>query len=135
MAEILYIDGGCEGNSQPDMHKRRMVAVVTRADGSVVSEQRAEGGSNNIAELLAVRDALLWCQDSGIHDVQVFTDSKNNLAWVDGSKVGKSINDRVRVLALRSQIAFLRTDIHLALTWIPRASNKAGHYIEQEYAL
>lgn len=129
----LYVDGGCEGNDQPDVSKRRMVMVVTDAEGRVLSEQTADGGSNNIAELYAVRNALQWCVDSGVTQVEVLTDSRNNLSWVNGSKVGKAINDRARVLMLRDDIGQLRTRVALTLLWISRETNKAGHYIEHVY--
>lgn len=131
---VLYVDGGCTGNSQRDLALRRMVMVVTDDHGRVLSEQTAEGGSNNIAELIAVRDALRWCLGRQITDVVVRTDSQNNLAWVNGSRVGKTINDLERVLVLRDEIARLRKTVALTLEWIPRASNKAGHYIERIYA-
>ena len=58
----LYIDGGCSGNNQPDMTKRRMIAAVTDSEGQILMEDQILGrGSNNIAELWAVMLALTWC--------------------------------------------------------------------------
>lgn len=130
----LYVDGGCEGNEQRDITKRRMVMVVTDSVGVVLSEETANGGSNNIAELCAVRNALQWCVDHDVTIAEVLTDSRNNLSWVNGHKVGKAINDRGTVLRLKDEIGELRTRVALTLLWIPREGNKAGHYIERVYA-
>jgi ribonuclease HI len=132
---VLYVDGGCSGNDQRDMTKRRMVAVVTDDTGVVLSERRETGGSNNIAELMAVHDALVWATSQYQHDVEARTDSRNNLSWVNGKKVGKSVNDRATVLDLRVRIATLRQRVCLTLTWVPRDENKAGQYIEGTYSL
>lgn len=131
----LYVDGGCSNNGQTDMALRRMVSVVTTEDGTVLAEEREAGGSNNIAELIAVHCALLWCAANDISAVEVVTDSRNNLSWVNGTKVGKGINDRGRVLALKAAIAALRRKVSLRLTWVPREQNVAGHYIEAHYGL
>ena len=98
---VVYVDGGCSGNGQRDLTKRQMVMVVTDPHGQVLSEERERGGSNNIAELAAIRDALVWCRQSHIVDVEVCTDSRNNFSWVYGKKVGRAINDRALVLKLK----------------------------------
>lgn len=131
----LYVDGGCSNNDQTDMTLREMVSVVTTEMGTVLFEEGEPGGSNNIAELIAVHAALQWCLANDVVEVEVFTDSKNNLAWVNKTKVGKRINDRGRVLALKAAIAALRRKVHLTLTWVPREHNVAGHYIERTYGL
>ena len=77
---ILYTDGGCMGNEQRDCSKRNMVAVVSDERGHILVDKYQEGGSNNIAELLAVKEALLWCVAHKIDDVEIRTDSRNNLA-------------------------------------------------------
>jgi ribonuclease HI len=135
MKITLYTDGGCSGNDQPDLAKRQMIAVVALTNGDVVVDKHQEGGSNNIAELLAVKEALLWASVNGYKDVKLKTDSRNNFAWVFGKKVGKHLNDRDHVLALKSSIAGILTDVKLEMFWVPRGENIAGHYIEQQYNL
>jgi len=132
---ILYTDGGCSGNEQLDIRKRKMVAVVSDQTGKIVVEKTQEGGSNNIAELLAVKEALLWAINQKFDEVEIRTDSRNNLAWALGKKVGKKINDRNSVLALKAVIDSCKTAIELDIVWIPRGSNVAGMYIEQKYQL
>jgi ribonuclease HI len=131
----LYADGGCAGNEQRDCFKRKMVAVVSDDQGHILIDKHQEGGSNNIAELLAVKEALLWCVANKIGDVEIRTDSRNNLAWVLGKKIGKKLNDRDAVLNLKTAIDACRSKVNLTLTWIPREQNLAGHYIQHKYQL
>jgi len=132
----LYVDGGCSGNGQRSPTKRRMVSVVTDETGVVLTERFADGGSSNIAELSAVRDAVSWCGMMGIVQATIMTDSKNNLAWTFGRRVGKAINDRETVLAIKTEItaAFI-AGFDLTMKWIPRDENLAGHYIERVHTL
>jgi ribonuclease HI len=117
------------------MTKRRMVMVVADENGTVLRERKRPGGSNNIAELEAVRDALEWCVDHQVRRVEIRTDSRNTLAWVFGRKVGKKLNDLQTVLQLRAEVAALRARIDLRMTWVPRDVNTAGIYIEGRYGV
>ncbi len=132
---VLYVDGGCSGNDQRDVLRRRMVAVVTDARGAVLSNAEYPGGSNNIAELMAVRDALVLAASMAIGSIVVRTDSRNNFAWVLGRKLGPKLNDRTAVERVRATIAELRTTVSLRLEWVPREQNLAGQYIEKTYGL
>lgn len=131
----LHTDGGCSGNGQKDLSKRKMIAVVTDEGGNVIIEKYQEGGSNNIAELLAVKEALMWSFNHGIKDVTIQTDSRNTISWVNGSKVGKKINDRDTVMNLKTAISALLQSIKLELIWKPREENWAGIHIENKYSL
>jgi ribonuclease HI len=133
--KILFTDGGCSGNEQRDPKRRQMIAVVTDENGSILVEKTREGGSNNIAELLAVKEAMAWAVDNEHDQIEIRTDSKNNLAWVLGTNVGKKINDRDAVLALKSSIDSLKRTVKIKLVLIPRSRNKAGHYIENKRPL
>lgn len=127
---ILFSDGSCLGNHQPDPTKRMMVAVVTDSSGGVLIEKHEHGGSNNIAELWAVREGLAWAAENGCNPVEIRCDSKNTLAWAAG-RIGQGLNDREAVLELYESIMGFRQNVHLDLVWVPRASNLAGQYIEQ----
>jgi ribonuclease HI len=98
---VIYTDGGCAGNEQKDLTRRRMIAVATDERGAVLTETKQAGGSNNIAELLAVRDALSWCCSHKVPVVEIRTDSRNNFSWVLGNNVGEQVNDRDTVLQLK----------------------------------
>jgi ribonuclease HI len=132
---ILYTDGGCSGNEQRDMNKRQMIACVSDQRGNILVEKKETGGSNNIAELLAVKEAVMYAIMHKHEDVEIRTDSKNNLAWVFG-KVGKKMNDRDAVLNLKTVIDTARASLkHFDLTWVPRDENRAGIYLEAKYSL
>ena len=105
------------------------------SDVSILVEKPQEGGSNNIAELLAVKEALAWAVAHKHDEIEIRTDSTNNLAWVLGTRVGKKINDRDAVLALKSSIDSLKSVVKCKLVHIPRSQNKAGHYIENKCRL
>jgi ribonuclease HI len=90
---ILFTDGGCLNNDQHDVSKRRMIAVVSDRTGAVLVERWQNGGSNNIAELWAVNEALKRAKDHEWNAVEVRTDSRNNFAWSAG-RIGKKLNDR-----------------------------------------
>jgi ribonuclease HI len=131
----LYIDGGCSGNWQRDMSKRTMVAVVTDGHGDVVSEWRGSGGSNNIAELIALRDALTYADYHRWPSVVIYTDSQNIIAWARSGKPGKKLNDRTRVLELLVKVSQLMQSVYTELRWVPRDRNLAGHVIEAKDGL
>jgi ribonuclease HI len=134
MKTILHTDGGCSGNDQPHASKREMIAVVADANGNVLVETQVHGGSNNIAELLAVKEALVWATEHGYESIEIRTDSRNNLAWVAG-RIGNKLNDRGAVLDLYKTISLLRERVQVDLVWIPRDANLAGQYIEARYGL
>src|SRR5215831_4089737 len=101
---ILYTDGGCSGNQQRIIKDRNMVAVVSDAAGKILIDRQERGGSNNIAELLAVKEALEWCVANSLADVEITTDSKNNLSWVQELNIRKKIYDRNTIFALKASI-------------------------------
>ena len=89
---------------------------------------------HNIAELLAVKEALVWATEHGYEAIEIRTDSRNNLAWAAG-RIGNGLNDRGAVLELYDSINRLRERVQLDLVWIPRGTNLAGQYIEARYGL
>lgn len=112
-----------------------MIAVVSDDKGNVLVERKEKGGSNNIAELMAVDEALKYCIKNNIANVEIRTDSKNNFAWVLGRKVGKNVNDKSKVMQIKESIRQARTKVYLHLKWVGRDSNLAGHYIENNYSV
>lgn len=127
---ILYIDGGCLGNGQEDLTKRVMRAVVTDIDGVVVFDQIRQGGSNNIAELWALVEAVSWARRQGWRELVVRTDSKNTIAWAF-RQPGRKVNDREAVLRLQSAlIEAAAGQISVRFEWVPRDENTAGIFIE-----
>ena len=112
----LFTDGSCD-NFQ-DIKDRTMVIVVTDDTGAVLVEKTKVGGSSNIAELWGVAEAMLWAKESQVAEIEVFTDSRNNLAWLKGN-VGKKLNDRNAVMDLLTAIENLKRCVNMSVSWIP----------------
>ena len=129
MPVLLYADGACLSNDQRDASQRSMRAVVSDGLGTIVVNVTQSGGSNNIAELWAIELALEWARDNGHNAVEIKTDSRNTLAWVEG-RIGKKMNDRNAVLEIWTRINGLRRTVHLILAWVPRERNLAGIFLE-----
>ena len=130
----LFTDGGCTNQMDPDHSKRVMRIVVTDENGTVLVNKIKTGGSNNVAELWAVTEALLYVKNCELPANQkiadVFTDSTNTLAWIDG-RVGDNINDKKAVSHLLTAVYRLREKVNLTVTWIPRKKNVAGIFMER----
>jgi ribonuclease HI len=125
----MYTDGSCN-NNEPDPKKRIIRAVVTDENGICLVDKTLTGGSSNIAELWAVAEALAFAKSGSIPALDVYTDSRNNLAWING-RVGKKLNDRATVWNLIAAITNFRECVQLTVSWVPREQNLAGHYIER----
>lgn len=134
---MVYTDGGCSGNWSTNYKDRRMVWVVTDHFGDVISEESDNlGGSNNIAEILAIRDAVKYAVNTKQDAICIKTDSMIALHWITGSgKLGKHINDPERTRKLLQEIKDLSKNIDVFVKWISREDNLAGHYIENKHAL
>ena len=106
--------------------------MVCDSTGKVLAERRYDkGGSNNIAEFMAVHEALDWAERNKYTCVEIKTDSKTNFAWVAG-EIDDSINDRTKVLLLRKAIDRLKGKVEFTLTWVPRKDNLAGALIDRQ---
>lgn len=133
--KTIYIDGGCSNNGQRDISIREMISVVTDDEGVVLADLEGFGGSNNIAELIALREAIIWAIKEKLDEVCIISDSKNTLAWYRNGVRNKKINDYERTVAILEEIKTLRKLISIDLKWLPREENLAGHYIENKYHL
>ncbi len=122
-------------NSLP-VEKRMMRAVVTDEHGTVLVDKARSGGSNNIAELWAVAEAFGWAKANGVGELELFTDSQNNFAWVEG-RFGSKLNDRDAADFLYQIIKKFREKhgIKLEMKRVPREQNVAGIFIEQTYGI
>jgi ribonuclease HI len=87
------------------------------------------GGSSNIAELWTVTEAMVWAKEAQVAEIAVFTDSRNNLAWLNGH-VGKKLNDLAAVVNLLTAIDNLKKHVATSAVWIPRGENLAGIHLE-----
>src|ERR1700741_3701038 len=98
---ILFTDGSCDNFR--DIQDRTMLIVVTDEIGTLRVRKTTKGGSSNIAELWAVAEAMLHAKKEHVSEIEVFTDSQNNLAWLKGN-IGKKLNDRNAVMNLLTAI-------------------------------
>lgn len=128
---VVYTDGGCSGNGQRRLSLRRMVAVVTDDRGTVLVEKEEAGGSNNVAEFLAVKEAMVYAVAHGYRALLIRSDSSNNKAWYYGRQPGANLNDRDTVLTLKAAVEACKAslDFH-TLVWVPRGRNLAGLYLD-----
>ena len=74
----VAVDGACAGN--PGRMEYQGVFVATGTP--VFHFGPAEGGTNNIAEFLALVHALAWLQKIKRPDIAIYTDSRTALSWV-----------------------------------------------------
>lgn len=74
----VAVDGACSGN--PGRMEYRGVFVATGTQ--VFHFGPAEGGTNNIAEFLALVHAMAWLKQINRPDIAIYTDSRTALAWV-----------------------------------------------------
>lgn len=137
----LYVDGGCSFNNQPDISKREMVSVVADDNGSILDEITNHGGSNSIAELIAIEHALDWCVKNNIKKVHISSDSRTAISQFhkdESKRSAKSIrkmNDYEWYQAVKGRIDELKQLVEVELEWQGRDFNLAGHYIEEKYSL
>ena len=54
------VDGGCSNNDRLNQSIRQMIAVVTDENGTVLVHKTKMKGSNHIAELWAILEALVF---------------------------------------------------------------------------
>jgi len=135
LKETFYIDGGCSGNGQHDLSKRRMISVVADSKGTILIDEHNIGGSNNIAEFLALQRVLEYAIANNIKDIQVITDSRNNQAWFKSKRIGRKINDYPRTQEIKNKIEAMKPQLVIDLVWKGRNENLAGNYIENKYTL
>ncbi len=120
--------------TSPTLRNGRCSPLSPIPRAAVLVEKWRHAGSNNIAELWAVHEALTWAVEHGHDAIEIRTDSTNKFAWVAG-RIGKKLNDRAAVLDLYETIRRLREQVRLELVWVPREENLAGHYIEAKTGL
>lgn len=131
---IVHVDGSCLRNNQLDQSIRRMSVGIydTNADYFQHEVALEKGGSNNIAELLAVLSGLRYTRDQGIREVGIVTDSSTAVAWLKKDKVGKKVNDPELANDVLGRIReimkwFTKVDVCL----VSRTQNEAGIRLEE----
>ncbi|MCB0602959.1 MAG: ribonuclease H family protein [Saprospiraceae bacterium] len=86
-ADSLAVDGACSGN--PGATEYRGVHV---GSGQLIFHQGPfAGGSNNLAEFLALVHALAYLQKQGKPTMPIYTDSITAIAWVRNRAIKSTI--------------------------------------------
>lgn len=83
----LAVDGACSGN--PGRMEYRGVDAATGSE--IFHFGPASGGTNNIAEFLAIVHALALLKKEGQPNLIVYSDSRTALAWVRKRKCGSKL--------------------------------------------
>jgi ribonuclease HI len=103
----FYTDGACSGNGRAE--GGRMGAGIVGRAGKVEREWAIPLGlgTNQKAELMAIREALLKIRDRGSTKVRVYTDSAYAIGCLTQDwkvKANKELVDEVRRLASECQV-------------------------------
>jgi ribonuclease HI len=128
-------------SNQKDASKRTMIAVVSDSKGKILSDVSNHGGSNNIAELMAMEHALDIALKMKLKKLHIISDSRCAISQFkkdESKRNAKSIrkmNDYEWYQAIKGRIDRLKQYIDVTLEWQGRDSNLAGHYIENKYGL
>lgn len=125
---VLFIAAGCSNNHQTDPTQRQMTVAVTDRSGRMLIQKSRHGGSNNIAALWAIQEALAWCAANGVKTAVIRTSSRTAYVWLS-TPVDE--NTRQDVRSFRSDIDALRPKVAFETVVIPIAENLAGPQLER----
>lgn len=145
--KILYTDGACKFNNSTDLFKRRMyICFVDTSKKDIPSDpflrnfqirepiaiQRQYGGSNNLAELIALHECLKYCIKWRYKDISIKLDSKNTIAWINSGKVGKKINNPEITQSILDKTKEMEEQFNsVEFSYVPRNDNLAGIKLEE----
>ncbi len=118
-----------------------MVSVVADAKGKIVDEIQNHGGSNSLAELIAVEHAIDYALAKRQKRVHIISDSMTAISQFNkdesarNPKTLRKMNDPEWYQAIKGRIDDLKRFIDVKIEWQSRENNLAGHYIEEKYGL
>jgi hypothetical protein len=124
----LFVSGLIEPLHDSATRGGKMRAVVTDSSGAVLADQRFGDGTAVIAELLAIKQALVYCCLNGWDEVEIRTDCEESIALLsrDG---GGAIGLDPTLDALKLYLAALRRALLSSQTvLIPPSENVARRY-------
>lgn len=119
------------GSNTKDTSKRFMSSCVTDQKGKVLYYKTKEGGTNNIAEFLALKECIALASEAGEKEIVVLTDSNNNIHWFH--KIGNSNKgNRAEAKEIKNIMSSYLWNMNVSVKWIPREQNLAGHFLSKE---
>ncbi len=123
MAEIYF-----DGSSKPNPGKMKIGAVVKFGDRQVMLSKEMGEGTNNMAEYLALLEALKVALEMGAKKVKIFGDSTLVVEQLSG-------NYRVRSSKLKpiyEEVKRLLSKFEdWSIEWIPEEYNSEAHNLSQ----
>jgi len=134
--KIIFTDGGCKGNHTKDISKRRMITCVVDDQLKNYSQIRVgtkKGGSNNIAELLAVWEGMCHAFNRDYKNLLIKVDSQVVYHWIKKDKVSGKINDPEFTRMILKKIKGLEKWFDkFEIQVVPRSLNKAGVILDEK---
>jgi ribonuclease HI len=120
----IYFDGG----SKPNPGKMEAGIVMVHDDGyrQPIKDDRLGMGTNNVAEWTALIWAMTWAEQQGWSHIEIFGDSQLIINQAQG-------NWRIKqpeFVPFRDEFQRLQRTVKATLTYVPRAQNLAGIYLE-----
>lgn len=153
--KVIYVDGSCRNNQALDQSQRKMATcfvddqIINHAEFRISlpkqeiklpSGTRVVGQSNNIAELLAILEAMRYAIDRtidretfkvGYKELLIKTDSQTAYWWITRGNVKNNINDPEYVHYLLGRINKMKPWFDkFEIEVVPREINKAGIALE-----
>lgn len=119
----IWVDGSCLGNQTQQKEAACRIVV----DGGPTHTFPLGNVSNNIAEIQAILEGLRYATAQGSDEVEILSDSKVALAWVqNGPAKGLPDEKKAEVNKIRDDVHRLIGLIrHVELRWIPGEEQKA----------
>ena len=134
--KIIYSDGGCKGNNRKEISERRMVICIVDdqiRNHSQVRGATKPGGSNNIAELLAVWEAICYAFKREYKNLLLRVDSQVVFHWIENETIKGKVNDIEFTTMILNKIVKMKTWFDkFEIQVVPRGINKAGIILEKK---
>ncbi len=110
----IAVDGACSGNPGPMEYR----GVDLATGEALFSHGPFDGGTNNLAEFLAIVEAAQMVAD-GRHPGPVFSDSRTAMIWVEKGRHNSTVDERRMDPALRLMV-------EAAEDWLARQDRLGG---------
>lgn len=113
----IYCDGSCLNNQGPN----KVAACRIVVEGGPTITTQLGNTTNNLAEIHAILKSLEWAVEHKADNVEILSDSKCALAWINKGPSKSLPEDKAKeVGTLRKKIEDLKSQIKkVELRWIP----------------
>lgn len=134
--KIIYCDGSTSFNNVKDLSRRKMVICyvdVQIPNHFQIRPSHLKNGSNNIAEILGILEALRYAYFMHYKDLLIKTDSRIAHGWVTKGLSKKGVlNNRKLTEYILARINKIKPWFNkLKFEVINRKENLAGHVLEK----